>query len=104
MEITNHDWKLFRRLLPDWQEAYMDRLNREYAEILAGEGNPSNKFWALEKRIRQDKHSPGVQLESKRSDLIYTLAALLNDGVITADDLEGFSDSVRKPLQMLLNL
>lgn len=44
MEITNQDWKLFRQQLPGWQEAYMDRLNREYAEILAGEGNPSEKF------------------------------------------------------------
>ena len=48
MEITNQDWKLFRSRLPNWQEAYMNRLNQEYAKILSGEGTPSDKFWALE--------------------------------------------------------
>ena len=48
MEITNQDWKLFRQRLPGWQEAHMNRLNQEYANILSGDGNPSDKFWALE--------------------------------------------------------
>ena len=102
MEITKGDWKLFRQRLPSWQETYMDRLNREYAEILAGEGNPSDKFWALEKRIRQDKRSPGVQLQLSRSDLLSLLAALLLDDVITLDDLEGFSHDLREALSYLV--
>ena len=101
MEITNQDWKLFRSRLPDWQEAYMNRLNQEYADILAGDGNPSDKFWALEKRIRQDRQSPGVQIQPKRSELLYLLAALLNDGVITFKDLDGFSDNLLDALHFL---
>lgn len=42
--FTKQDWKLFKEKLPGWQEAYMDKLNREYMEILNGEGNPSDKF------------------------------------------------------------
>ena len=53
--VNEKDWKLFRSRIPDWQEAYMDKLNHEYIELLSGEGNPSDKFWALEERIRQDK-------------------------------------------------
>ena len=53
--VNEKDWKLFRSRIPDWQEAYMDRLNHEYIELLSGEGNPSDKFWALEERIREDK-------------------------------------------------
>lgn len=49
MEVSKADWKLFRVKLPDWQEAYMNRLNREYIAILSGEGNPSDRFWALGK-------------------------------------------------------
>ena len=60
--VNEKDWKLFRSRIPDWQEAYMNRLNQEYADILAGDGNPSDKFWALEIRIRQDRRSPGVQI------------------------------------------
>lgn len=102
MNATKQDWKLFRQKLPDWQEAYMDRLNREYIEILAGEGNPSDKFWALEKRIRQDKRSSGVQLQLSRSDLLNLLSALLVDDVITLDDLDGFSQDLRDALFFLM--
>ena len=102
MKITKQDWQLFRQKLPDWQEAYMDRLNREYIEILAGEGNPSDKFWALEKRIRQDKRSSGVQLQLSRSDLLNLLSALLVDDVITLDDLDGFSQELRDALFFLM--
>ena len=42
--FSERDWKLFRRKIVDWQEAYMDKLNKEYIEILSGEGNPSDKF------------------------------------------------------------
>lgn len=101
MEITNQDWKLFRSRLPDWQETYMNRLNQEYATILSGEGNPSDKFWALEKRIRQDKRHPGVQLELRRSQLLNQLVLLLNDDVITFKDLEGFSDGLLDALHFL---
>ena len=38
--VNEKDWKLFRNRIPDWQEAYMDRLNHEYIELLSGEGNP----------------------------------------------------------------
>ena len=26
MQITEYDWKVFRRKLPGWQETYMERL------------------------------------------------------------------------------
>ena len=59
--VNEKDWKLFRSRIPDWQEAYMDRLNHEYIELLSGEGNPSDKFWALEERIRQDVMICGIR-------------------------------------------
>ena len=27
--VNEKDWKLFRSRIPDWQEAYMDKLNNE---------------------------------------------------------------------------
>ena len=53
--FSEKDWKLFRSKIAGWQEAYMDRLNEEYMEILSGEGAASEKFWKLEKRIKEDK-------------------------------------------------
>ncbi len=95
-KFSEKDWKLFRSKIADWQENYMDRLNKEYIELLSGEGNPSDKFWALEKRIREDKKDCGVQCEMSRSNQSYIMMSLLNEGAITLEDLEGFSDELRE--------
>ncbi|MGN1155913.1 MAG: hypothetical protein ACI4TK_07035 [Agathobacter sp.] len=63
MEISKSDWKLFRVRIAEWQEDYMERLVKEYIDMLNGTGNASDKFWELEKRIKKDKKHPGVILE-----------------------------------------
>ena len=102
--VNEKDWKLFRSRIPDWQEAYMDRLNHEYIELLSGEGNTSDKFWALEERIRQDKKDSGVQAEMSRSSMKFILMDLLDEGAITAADLDGFSDDLRDSLLTYIEL
>ena len=37
MEISKADWKLFREKIGEWQETYMERLNRELIEILSSD-------------------------------------------------------------------
>lgn len=103
MEISKQDWKLFREKLPDWQEAYMERLNQEYMEILSGENNPSDKFWTLYERICQDKRSRGVMLQLRKSDMLFDIVALVNDNVITFHDLEGFSDDFKEVVHNFCN-
>ena len=99
MEVSKADWKLFRAKLPDWQEAYMDRLNREYIAILSGEGNPSDRFWALEKRIKEDKKCSGVQCELDKKTMVYVILELIHDGAITFVDLDDFSDQLKEVVQ-----
>ena len=60
--VNESDWKLFRKKLPGWQEAYMEKLTQEYAAILTGPGLASEKFWKLEKRINSDKRCTGVMV------------------------------------------
>ncbi len=66
--FSEKDWKIFRSKIADWQEAYMEKLNKEYIELLSGEGNASDRFLVLEKRIREDKKDCGVQCEMSRSN------------------------------------
>lgn len=80
----------------------MDRLNREYIELLSGDGDPSDKFWALDKRIRADRRRPGVLLQMRRTDFIYNLMALINDGVIGIEDLADFSDDLKETVKFFL--
>lgn len=97
--FSEKDWKLFRSKIADWQENYMDRLNKEYIELLSGEGNPSDKFWALEERMHEDKKACGVQCRMSRSNQFYIMMSLLNEGAITLEDLEGFSDELREVMK-----
>lgn len=92
--FTEHDWKLFKSRIADWQERYIDKLNHEYVELLSNEDLPSEKFWALEKRIRNDKRDAGVMIEMRRSGLIDNLIALYLEGAISDEDLDGFSENL----------
>lgn len=98
--FTKKDWALFREKISDWQEAYMNKLNKEYIELLSGEGRPSEKFWTLEERIRNDKKDTGVQLKMSRSNCIPNIISLLNEEVITMEDLDEFSDELKGTILM----
>ena len=91
------DWKLYREKLPEWQEAYMERLIKEYAELLNSDKAASEKFWALDKRIRADRQSLGVRVnEESRSKLQNILTGLIIEHVISVDDLQDFSEELRE--------
>lgn len=100
---SKQDWKLFREKLPKWQEAYMQRLCKEYIEILSSEAEGSEKFWALEKRIKEDRKSPGVIVSMSRSDLTYIVLGLLKDEAITLKDLEDFSEEFQEEIQFIVD-
>jgi len=99
--FTERDWKLFRNKIADWQEAYMDRLGKEYIVLLSEDANPSEKFWRLEKRIKEDRKKAGVRVEMSRSNLIYNIISLINEGAICFEDLEEFSDELKETVRHL---
>ena len=98
-QTKEQDWKLFRKKLPAWQEAYMDKRNQEYIGLLSGEGLASDKFWELEKRIREDKRSVGVAADMRRSQMYSNLLSLLVNEIIREDDLDGFSEELRETVK-----
>ena len=97
--FSEKDWKIFRSKIAGWQEAYMNKLNKENSKILSGEGNPSDKFWELEKRINEDKKDCGVCCKMSRSNQFYIMMSLLNEGAITMEDLEDFSDDLKDTIK-----
>ena len=103
MEVSRSDWKLFRTRIAEWQEDYLERLVKEYIDMLNGTGNASNKFWELEERIKKDKKHPGVMIELSKGNMIFDIVALINSDVITTTDLEGFSDELRESVDFLLH-
>ena len=100
-DVKKSDWKLFQERVPEWQEAYMEKLEEGYVKLLKGKGNPSDKFWELEKRIKTDRKSIGVTIEMSKKDVFFDLMKMLGEGVITMDDLEGFSDELKEQVKLM---
>ena len=96
--VKESDWKLFRKLLPEWQERFMERLLGEYLTMIAGQGLASDRFWKLKERLQKDVRKTGVRAEMKRSVMIMNLRSLLLEGAISKDDLDGFSEELRQSL------
>ena len=72
--ITKADWKLFMEKVPEWQEAYMERLLKEYVKLLQSKKPASTKFWDLDKRIKKDKKNPGVQMQLDKGKALFPIA------------------------------
>ena len=102
MEVSKSDWKLFRARIGNWQEAYMERLVKEYMDLLDGVENASDKFWKLEERIKKDKKHPGVRLELNKGNMIFDIVTLINSGVITTADVADFSDELKESVDFIL--
>lgn len=100
--FTKRDWMLFKNKIASWQESYMDKLNKEYIELLSEDADPSKKFWMLDKRIKEDKKNTGVQLEMSRSNLIHNIISLINEGAISFENLEEFSDELKETVSAFI--
>ena len=96
--VKESDWKLFRKLLPGWQERFMERLLGGYTKLIAGQGLASDRFWKLQGRLQKDIRKVGVRANIRRSVMVMNLRSLLHEGAIAKDDLNGFSDELRQSL------
>ena len=71
----------------NWREIYCAGIDKAASE----------KFWALDKRIRADRQRLGVRVsEESRSKLQNILTGLIIENVITEDDLQDFSGELQK--------
>ena len=80
----------------------MDKLNREYIDLLSEDATPSEKFWRLDKRIKEDIKKTGVQLQMSRSNLISNIILLINEGAINFENLEEFSDELKETVSFFI--
>ena len=75
---------------------------REYAEFLTDDRcQPSERFWTLNKRIREARRKPGVQLELRKQNVVFDLAHLIADGAVLLDELDGFSEELQNMVREL---
>ena len=104
-QVIEKDRKLFRKLLPEWQEAYMERLTKEYIELLGSDRQASEKFWALDEKIKNDKRCTGVSARGgKRSNMLQGIINLIYEEAISENDLEAFSEDLQGAVKTRLKL
>ena len=101
MEPSKKDWTLYREKVPGWQENYMERLIEDYVSYLSSTEPASTKFWTMEKRMKQDKKTPGVCIEISKGNMIFDLVRFLQDEVIVFSDLDEFSEKLRETVRLL---
>ena len=100
INISKSDWKLFRTKIVEWQERYMDKVNKKLIKLLSDEKLlPSEKFWKIEKLIFREKKSAGVIVEMSRSMFKMNLLRLLNEKAITLEDLSDFSPELQEEIK-----
>ncbi|MBB5185676.1 DNA-binding ferritin-like protein (Dps family) [Faecalicoccus acidiformans] len=100
-EAKESDWKIFRKRVPQWQEDYMKKLNEEYIDILSRDGSAAKNFWDLENRVFKDKRRVGVAVDMRRSRMFINILDLLEDHVINLEDLDEFSEELRKAVTQI---
>lgn len=77
----------------------------KYANFLNDDKKPaSEKFWELEKRIKEDKRHLGVIMEMSKSEVIWDIVRLIRLKVITYDDLSDFSDELKQEVERILEM
>ena len=100
MDISKKDWKLYREKLPGWQERHMEKLVKEYIEMLSNDDKPaSEKFWTLEKRIKNDRKHPGVIIEVSKSGALEDIIRFISLEVITYDDIADFIEELKQDVR-----
>ncbi len=99
--MNEQDWRIFKSKVPAWQEGYMESLISEYIQLLQGKGTASDKFWALERRIREERKNPGVVMDMRRSTMHQNIISLLLQGIISMEDLNGFSEELIDTMKMI---
>ena len=80
----------------------MERLCKEYVELLTCDKKGSERFWTLEERIKKDRKAPGVIISVSKSDMLIDLVRLVQDEVIGLEDLSDFSEDVQERVKFMV--
>ena len=83
----------------------MERLAKEYMELLSSDMQSSDKFWKLDQRIKQDKRRTSVLARGvSRSNMFQLIINLINEEAISEDDLKEFSEDLRDSVKTRLEI
>jgi hypothetical protein len=100
-QISEPDWKLFRRLQPVALERFCERVLAELARVGAGAGTAHERYLAAYRLMRERDRELAAAFDGPRRSAAWEqLALILRAGLLTADEVAAFSDTTRAALHL----
>jgi hypothetical protein len=105
-DIAEPDWKVFRKLRTIALERFCDRVLAEVGHIAGDAGKTSHeRYLAVFKLIEQrDRELADAFNGMRRSRARQQLACICSHGLLTEDEMSGFSPETRQVVRLLLGL
>lgn len=100
-EIDEADWRLFKERMPLWRERQMEKMVKNYQQILSSDKTAEEKFFKLQRRMEKDNWCTIFSVEMSSSKVNINIMDLLTAGIITQDDLEGFTPDLRETMKFV---
>jgi hypothetical protein len=103
-EISERDWKLFRRLHPIALERFSERVLSEVAQLASATGKSAHdRYLAVFKLLqRRDKELAEAFDDLRRSTAWRQLAVLRSQELLTEEEYAGFSPETRAAVEVFL--
>lgn len=104
IEFPERDWKVLRRVHAAALERFCSRVLAECATILGESGGSAHeRYLQLCRHLKdRDRSIAGAFNDMRRSRAMDRLLAMMELGVVTADELAQFTPSVRHSAERIL--
>lgn len=98
------DWRKFRDLAPLLRERYLKRHNARIASMLSDpKQSETERFWGAHQEMQKQAKALRQCLDGhSRSTMFGFIVTMIHNGMMTREDLEGFSDDLKSKLAPVL--
>jgi len=99
--LIESDWKTFRRIVHEWRERYITRINKKLVHILSHpKETQTETFWDTKKKTDKSAKILRDCLDGhSRSRMTRYIIVMINYGMITLDDLNEFSTELQEHME-----
>ena len=96
-KISETDWKRWVHLSGDALARYQENTLLQAAKLVKGPGTPDERYRKLSKLLAQSDDTIAAVFDAqKRTRAVVQIAAALDEGIVSEDELRAFSEETRE--------
>jgi hypothetical protein len=105
LDIKGSDWKVFRKLRELALERYCERVLKDVGQLVDKDsGSYHERYLKLWELLRNRDKTLGLCFnDPRRSQAIIQLTNIVEEDLLTEDELNQFSDETRAQIEMIRN-